>query len=112
MKDSANLDLLRATAVVLVAVFHALLYAGHLTREIGEFGVLLFFVHTSLVLMFSLERQQLDYPTAPIFLTFMVRRCFRVYPLSVLVVASFFILHLPLADIRRGTFVGLEPHFK
>lgn len=61
-KLSANLDFLRSVAVLLVL-------SQHLTRRLigdsttssvpttflGLFGVLIFFVHTSLVLMYSME---------------------------------------------------------
>ena len=58
-----NLDFLRALAVLLVLTAHI---AGYTIRTnpvsfaMGQLGVMLFFVHTSLVLMQSLERQQLD----------------------------------------------------
>src|SRR5579864_4746600 len=60
--DSPNLDLLRATAVFCVvlshvAVFEGRAYLGPLNLQgLGIFGVLIFFVHTCLVLMLSLER--------------------------------------------------------
>jgi len=63
-RESANLDVLRATAIMLVVVMHMSVYFGYENfgplsiRSIGLLGVLFFFVHTSLVLMFSLERQQ------------------------------------------------------
>ena len=56
---------------------------------LGWFGVLLFFVHTTLVLMESLERQQ-----DGIFIPFYIRRFFRIYPLSILSVAAVYFLHL------------------
>lgn len=102
MKDeSANLDFLRATAVSVVLIFHTMLYwnleviRGHSIRPLGLFGVLLFFVHTTLVLMFSLRRQQAQYPNKPIFSGFMLRRIFRIYPLSIATVALILIFHIP-----------------
>ena len=59
--DSANLDFLRAAAVTFVLVFHLALFFQKKRfglDEIGHWGVLIFFVHTSLVLMFSLRRQK------------------------------------------------------
>ena len=102
MKDeSANLDLLRATAVTAVIVFHTLLFwdfehvAGLSLRALGHFGVLLFFVHTTLVLMFSLRRQQAQHPSKPLFTPFMIRRVFRIYPLSIVVVGLILLFHIP-----------------
>ena len=102
MKDeSANLDLLRATAVSIVLVFHTLLFwdlehiGGLSIRPLGHFGVLLFFVHTTLVLMFSMRRQQTQQPEKPLFSPFMIRRIFRIYPLSVVMVGSILLFHIP-----------------
>jgi peptidoglycan/LPS O-acetylase OafA/YrhL len=56
---SPNLDFLRATAVLLVLPdhvaeqFHGDNIGPVRVRDIGHFGVLLFFVHTSLVLIAS-----------------------------------------------------------
>ena len=90
--SSANLDFLRAFAVLLVLIRH--LMTAHSAGDsrwvspqaIGIFGVLLFFVHTSLVLMFSLERQQEKLGSRHLYTTFLVRRVFRIYPLSACVV--------------------------
>jgi peptidoglycan/LPS O-acetylase OafA/YrhL len=86
--ELANLDFLRAVAVGLV-------FFGHLLRtmgirgpgEIGYFGVLLFFVHTALVLMMSMERLGLS--GRALYASFAVRRVFRIYPLSILSVMVF-----------------------
>ena len=85
--DSPNLDFLRAYAVLLVLVYHlAELVTPGLRGlcHLGAFGVLIFFVHTSLVLMLSLERTK-EKGTA-LFAAFYVRRFFRIYPLSVVTV--------------------------
>jgi len=90
MKDSYNLDLLRATAVLLVLVSH-LLYALSLRHPIlessgwadlipGPLGVWMFFIHTTLVLMMSLERLSAG---ASVAARFYIRRLFRIYPLSI-----------------------------
>ncbi len=89
--DSANLDLLRSTAVILVFVNHLLLFLGlthegEFLRPLGRWGVQLFFVHCSLVLMMSLERQNRLRYARP-YSAFLIRRCFRILPLSVLFVA-------------------------
>jgi peptidoglycan/LPS O-acetylase OafA/YrhL len=79
MKDSPNLDLLRAFAVALVVLSHMpdVLGWNWNTWSMGRVGVGLFFVHTTLVLMQSLDR------TGPAAMPFYVRRVFRVYPLSI-----------------------------
>jgi peptidoglycan/LPS O-acetylase OafA/YrhL len=95
---SANLDLLRAVAVLLVLAQHLLIrfqWAGKLgmgTPTMGGFGVLLFFVHTCLVLMYSMERSNLD--GRRLADNFYIRRIFRIYPLSILAVLTAVALHL------------------
>jgi peptidoglycan/LPS O-acetylase OafA/YrhL len=80
--DSGNLDYLRATAVCCVLVqhlVHTFYPQGHSAlfdvRTVARLGVLLFFVHTALVLMMSLER-------VPGARQFYIRRAFRIYPLA------------------------------
>jgi len=64
--DISNLDFLRATAVLLVLFFHLLRFFGAETigpyslAQMGLIGVLFFFVHTCLVLMFPRPRIFLD----------------------------------------------------
>jgi len=83
--ESANLDMLRATAVLCV-FFHHLKETwitgttGDLSWHFGQLGVLIFFVHTSLVLMFSMERLRLN--GSALVTAFYIRRWFRIYPLS------------------------------
>ena len=90
--ESANLDLLRTVAVLCV-------FGSHLTEtiigkhmeliwHIGRLGVLMFFVHTSLVLMFSMERLPLK--GWDLIKSFYVRRAFRIYPLSMLCVMVYY----------------------
>jgi peptidoglycan/LPS O-acetylase OafA/YrhL len=91
-----NLDLVRSIAVISVVVEHTLLSLGIL--KIGPFpipflgvmGVMIFFVHTTLVLMWSLERK-------PDTLDFYIRRAFRIYPLALLAIAIVMIFHAPVA---------------
>ncbi len=100
--ESSNLDFLRANAVLLVLVFHVLgcfgiRHTGPFNLEaMGHLGVLLFFVHTSFVLMLSLERQLIKVGRQRLFAIFMVRRCFRIYPLSILFVVLISFLKLPM----------------
>src|ERR1700744_2238219 len=87
---AANLDILRSFAVSLVLLAHTIdvvAYKHHLeggseyTECFGRLGLLLFFVHTSLVLSYSLAR--IPARGWELFRTFMVRRVFRLYPLSI-----------------------------
>src|SRR4030088_2844768 len=103
---SANLDFLRSGAVLMVLVNH-LTRHYHFDRfdDVGLFGVLLFFVHTSLVLMYSMQRS----PMAgfALVIAFYIRRFFRIYPLSILAVLTAVALHLH-AD-GRGLSFGPRP---
>lgn len=98
--ESTNLDILRATAVLCVVVGHFFASARlPFPTNWPFFGVTLFFIHTSFVLMGSLARLELTGFTRPwrLALAFMIRRIFRIYPLSVL-----FVLLVPVFSI---------PHF-
>jgi len=107
--DSANLDLLRSAAAFFVLLFHVLLFFMDRIPAnldyIGRWGVLMFFVHTSFVLMLSLERQRSRWHGVGLFRDFMVRRCFRLLPLSMLVVALVVGLDLPVGHLRGGSFI-------
>jgi peptidoglycan/LPS O-acetylase OafA/YrhL len=87
-KDLPNLDVLRSVAVLTVLVGH--IYGALSTRHYGTFygafAVGLFFVHTALVLMWSLERR-------PNTLDFYVRRIARIYPLAILVLLIAAVIH-------------------
>jgi peptidoglycan/LPS O-acetylase OafA/YrhL len=93
VNELPNLDLLRALAVLLVVADHVLetidprvdAAFSPLDWHLGRLGVLLFFVHTSLVLMQSLARTPAR--GSKLFAHFYVRRVFRIYPLSVFCVA-------------------------
>ena len=87
MTDSRNLDFLRSVAVLLVLFDHLFMAAGLADRypfvwSMGHLGVLMFFVHTSLVLMLSLERSE-EKSSGHLFRDFYIRRAFRIYPLSI-----------------------------
>lgn len=94
-----NLDVLRAIAVLCVLVDHVL-WACNRTLpfvtdwELGRIGVLLFFVHTSLVLMSSMERSGSGRHWVR---DFYIRRAFRIYPLAIAAVLATVLFHIPSA---------------
>lgn len=103
-----NLDLLRSIAVLLVVVEHTLLamrlhWIGSWDIAwLGVVGVFFFFVHTSLVLMWSMERK-------PHILDFYVRRVFRIYPLAVATLLATVLFHLPsMQNIAGDTYFKYE----
>lgn len=100
----ANLDLLRALAVLLVALSHVLLYTGHTryTGWMGLTGVCIFFVHTCLVLMFSLERD--PHPGR-----FYIRRLFRLFPLWLVVLCLSVMLRIPSSPGFAPSFGFYQP---
>jgi peptidoglycan/LPS O-acetylase OafA/YrhL len=101
-RNSANLDVLRAIAVLMVFFYHLLEYGYFSERRVnrlGQFGVLIFFVHTSLVLMMSMERNSGA-------VNFYIRRFFRIYPLSMLVVGLVTVLHIPPHPAREYAWLG------
>jgi peptidoglycan/LPS O-acetylase OafA/YrhL len=110
-----NLDVLRAAAVVLVVGVHLtgiwVDKLGPLTRwQLGQMAVLLFFVHTSLVLMASLERlETVGGSRARLCLAFYVRRAFRIYPLAMACVLGYVAFHVPGSAPPRTPFVAPTP---
>lgn len=106
---TSNLNILRSTAVSLVLLNHVLRIWGlkhgilsfhdEFARCLGRLGVLLFFVHTSLVLSFSLER--IGSRGWQLFRTFLVRRAFRLYPLSIVCILVIFAFQIPSMPYRR-----------
>lgn len=89
---SHNLDVLRALAVCFVVISHLLLehsltsIGNYHVQSLGTLGVLIFFVHTCLVLMRSLERLSRIEGRQHLALKFLVMRAFRIYPMSIVVV--------------------------
>ncbi len=81
-----NLDVLRSIAVLVVVAAHCD------SRIDGRFGVLIFFVHTSFVLMMSMERLSVrtQWP-----LQFYLQRIFRIFPLSILCVCAVLAARIP-----------------
>jgi len=92
-----NLDVLRAIAVLAVLADHVLVTLGYerpFVVWLGQAGVLAFFVHTSLVLMASLERD--GGPARESWVRrFYVRRALRVYPLTIAVILLAVALRAP-----------------
>ena len=107
-----NLDVLRAIAVLCVLADHFLTVLnldrnGVISRwEIGRMGVLLFFVHTALVLMGSLEREG---PRPDWVRAFYLRRALRVYPLAIATVLLVVLLRMPPSADRVVTNVAVTP---
>jgi peptidoglycan/LPS O-acetylase OafA/YrhL len=115
-----NLDALRAFAVLCVVARHLVTMFGIPARgwfqpqALGTFGVVIFFVHTSLVLMLSLDRQQARRPIsqARLYAGFLVRRAFRIYPLAMAAVLLIYFALIPFADAdsqRAGLAVVQDP---
>lgn len=98
-----NLDLLRAVAILCVILDHNLMavhkdfWHGINITWIGIIGVWMFFVHTSLVLMWSLERR-------PYTLDFYIRRVFRIYPLTLIAIAIILLTHARVTGFGKDLF--------
>lgn len=111
-----NLDFLRTVAVLCVVVRHVLnMYSVRQlwwlnAQALGIFGVLMFFVHTSLVLMISIDRsgQAEGLPFSRYWAAFLVRRFFRIYPLSVTAVLLTYFLLVPAGD-GSAALAGIAP---
>ena len=104
MQHRTNLDSLRALAVCCVCTHHFLLtlqwHVGlprigvlDYARALGHAGVLIFFVHTCLVLMYSLER--MHRAGGHVTMAFYIRRLFRIYPLAFVAIAVAVAFHFP-----------------
>jgi peptidoglycan/LPS O-acetylase OafA/YrhL len=104
--QNSNLDILRSVAVLAVFVTHAVQviagcrYGEHLaygveTYSLGRIGVLIFFVHTSLVLMQSLERAATNLLGWSLIRYFYIRRAFRIYPLSFCLIFVSIVFSIP-----------------
>lgn len=100
-EEMPNLDLLRSIAVLMVVVEHTLIAMRMYTigywkiAWLGVVGVFMFFVHTSLVLMWSLDRE-------PNTLSFYIRRIFRIYPLSITATLLIVVFHIPTMQNPLG----------
>ena len=97
-RSSPNLDFLRSVAVLVVLADHiaqssGIAHANSAFLLLGRWGVLLFFVHTSLVLMMSMERLHVDgWSLAK---AFYIRRIFRIYPLAIFVISVALVFQIP-----------------
>jgi peptidoglycan/LPS O-acetylase OafA/YrhL len=108
--SSPNLDLLRSVAVLFVLADHIAGTFGIAQKHpefwfLGLWGVLLFFIHTSLVLMMSMER--LDLSGWRLHSIFYVRRFFRIYPLSIVVILVVVAAHIPPITWRDDDFAPI-----
>jgi peptidoglycan/LPS O-acetylase OafA/YrhL len=110
---SANLDMLRTIAVLCVFGSHLLYTLGFPEIVVlGECGVVMFFVHTSLVLMESLQRlDEVAEDDRLLVLTFWTRRAFRIYPLSILFVLIVTIFRIPLSPGFAYRWIGVKGFF-
>jgi peptidoglycan/LPS O-acetylase OafA/YrhL len=110
LKEVPNLDVLRSVAVLLVVVDHSAKFFGAPPAQLnllGVTGVYLFFVHTSLVLMFSLERDQAK-ASHHFVAKFYLRRFFRIYPLSMFFVVLVTVLSIPAKNIAGPFSIALQ----
>jgi peptidoglycan/LPS O-acetylase OafA/YrhL len=91
----SQLDFVRSVAVLLVFFGHLVHTLGydHFIGSAAHLGVLLFFVHTCVVLFMSMERLSRD--RGSLSARFYLRRIFRIYPLSIVTVLLVVILHIP-----------------
>ncbi len=72
---------------------HCLQFHGVEIWALGRFGVLIFFVHTSLVLTLAMERRADS--RRGYFLAFYIQRAFRIYPLAIVCVLTVVALRIP-----------------
>jgi len=109
LESNPNLDVLRSFAVISVCIAHGARSAGleSGTASIGLLGVLIFFVHTSLVLMASMERLELS--GFRLVFSFYLRRIFRIYPLSIICVLALVALRMPPQNWDGATFITPSP---
>ncbi len=107
---SVSLDLLRAIAVLCVFMSHLLSALGIPNIDsLGRFGVVIFFVHTSFVLMASLERLDVYAKSdCRLIAAFCIRRFFRIYPLAILFVLLVPMFHIPASPGMIYAWVGVK----
>lgn len=111
MRNAVNLNLMRSVAVLLVVLAHLDLYSGWSLAPLnqvwllGTLGVAIFFTHTTLVLMWSLDRD-------PHTLRFYIRRAFRIYPLWLVVLVFSIAVQLPTSPAFAPQFRFLHVGFR
>jgi peptidoglycan/LPS O-acetylase OafA/YrhL len=57
--------------------------------------------------MESLERQQKE--STKLYIPFMIRRCFRIYPLALVCIVIVLLFQLPMGLVANGHFSGYKP---
>jgi peptidoglycan/LPS O-acetylase OafA/YrhL len=110
---SGNLDLLRAVAVLSVFFAHLPeVFNNRSFLSLGRFGVILFFIHTSFVLMASLHRlERTAEGNTALTLAFWTRRFFRIYPLAVLFVVLMPLFRIPASPGLIYEWIGWRAFF-
>ena len=111
-----NLDFVRALAVLIVVAAHLGWFFGDLhigffeISLLGRLGVVIFFVHSGIVNLLSIERHARKHGEHRLFRSFITRRCFRIYPLAIFVVSAVYFSHIPVAHLSQGvTNLGNNP---
>jgi peptidoglycan/LPS O-acetylase OafA/YrhL len=112
----SNLDFVRAFAVLVVVGAHLGWFLGNAhvgfaeISLLGRLGVAIFFVHSGIVNMLSIERHVRKHGEHRLFRAFMTRRCLRIYPLSMVVVSAIYLSHIPVAHINNWSVsIGNHP---
>jgi peptidoglycan/LPS O-acetylase OafA/YrhL len=111
-KNAHNLDILRSVAVLFVLFDHTIKFLGFERNAVfninwlGRLGVTFFFVHTAFVLMLSLKRSNLGGWRLPI--NFYVRRLFRLFPLSCLLILFTWMTGIPQSSIHPHIIYGAK----
>jgi len=123
---SRNLDILRMIAVTLVVQDHLFTFWGDPSylnhnvtpQRLGRFGVVLFFIHTALVLLASMERQWKKTGRHRFVSIFLIRRGFRIYPLALAALFITLAFNIPgqisvnkVTHVRHGAKVVLANIF-
>jgi peptidoglycan/LPS O-acetylase OafA/YrhL len=91
-EELVNLDFVRALAISMVLISHLPISPDLIPKQydlssLGSLGVFIFFLHTTCVLMLSLDRQKLESIKKTV-MHFFIRRIMRIYPLSIVAVLS------------------------